>query len=350
MRHLIEAMALSLVALTLVRGEPAARKKKAAEVYKNLQLLGDLPAADLQPTMDLISGSLGVRCDFCHVDRFDRDTKAAKQTARRMIRMVFAINQGHFEGKSAVSCNSCHRGQRHPVSIPELGKNFWRPEPKPAPPPVPPVDEILAKYIAALGGEPALTKVTTRISTGSRIDALGTPSPEEVCQKAPNKVLITTHYRRSIVQNGFNGLSGWTKDGADKREINDDMLSQLRREADLFWNIQLKQRYPVLTTAGTARVGGREAYVLLATPAEGMPEKLYFDTQTGLLLRIYRETPSTLCPYPSQTDYEDYREVDGIKLPFSIRWSIPGRTWGRKITGVKQNTPIDDARFDPPLS
>jgi hypothetical protein len=265
-----------------------------------------------------------------------------------MIGMVFAINKGHFDGKSAVSCNTCHRGQRQPISTPELGTNLWMPASKAAPPPTMSADEILAKYVAALGGEPAVKRVTTRISTGARIDALGHPSPEEVCQKAPNKVLITTHYKPDTVKNGYNGVTGWGQDGNKKRAIDDDMLAQLRRESDIYWNVELKQRYSAFKVAGKALVGQREAYVVLATPKDGKPEKLYFDTQTGLMLRVYRETPSTLNPYPTQTDYDDYRDVGGLKLPFSIRWFIPGRYWGRKIADIQQNVPIADASFDPP--
>jgi len=95
--------------------------------------------------------------------------------------------------------------------------------------------------------------------------------------------------------------------------------------------------------------GQGEAYAVEATPSDGgAPEKLYFDAQTGLLRRKYSEAKTFLGQFPTQTGYEDYREVDGVKLPFAIRWSIPGRAWGRKIAEVKQNVPLDDARFDPP--
>ena len=85
-----------------------------------------------------------------------------------------------------------------------------------------------------------------------------------------------------------------------------------------------------------------------ATPSgAAAPEKLYFDVQTGLLVRKYSEAKTVLGQVPAQTDYEDYRDVEGVKLPFTIRWAIPGRTWGRKINEVRQNVPLDDARFNP---
>ena len=84
-----------------------------------------------------------------------------------------------------------------------------------------------------------------------------------------------------------------------------------------------------------------------AKPVDGPVEKLFFDVRSGLLVRRYTESDTTLGKFPLQTDYEDYREVDGIKQPFLIRWSMPGRSWGRKIAEIKQNVPLDDAKFNP---
>src|SRR5437868_2657566 len=109
-----------------------------------------------------------------------------------------------------------------------------------------------------------------------------------------------------------------------------------------------RELYSQMTVEGRSRVGEREAIVVSATTHKGLSEKLFFDAQSGLLLRRYRESKTALGPFPTQTDYEDYKEVDGVKLPFAIRWSMPGRSWGRKIAEVKQNTAIDDAVFNPP--
>ena len=91
-----------------------------------------------------------------------------------------------------------------------------------------------------------------------------------------------------------------------------------------------------------------DAYVIEAKPASGPSEKLFFDVRTGLLVRRYTESDTFLGKLPLQTDYEDYREVDGIKQPFLIHWSFPGRTWGRKIVEIKQNVALDDTKFNPP--
>ena len=87
-----------------------------------------MPASQIQPTMAFITGSLGVRCNYCHTpSAFERDDKPTKQTARRMMRMVLDINRGNFDGAAAVSCNTCHRGQTRPQSVPALGPSLWLP-------------------------------------------------------------------------------------------------------------------------------------------------------------------------------------------------------------------------------
>jgi hypothetical protein len=66
------------------------------------------------------------------------------------------------------------------------------------------------------------------------------------------------------------------------------------------------------------------------TSVDGPVEKLFYDVKTGLLVRRYTATDTPLGKLPLQTDYEDYRAVDGIKQPFLTHWSMPGRIWGRR--------------------
>ena len=96
-----------------------AQEKAAQPRFKNLQVLKDVPPGQLIPAMQFISASLGVECEFCHVrDAFDKDDKQPKQTARRMMQMMFTLNANQFHGERAVTCYTCHRGSAKPVSIP----------------------------------------------------------------------------------------------------------------------------------------------------------------------------------------------------------------------------------------
>ncbi|MGH9966330.1 MAG: photosynthetic reaction center cytochrome c subunit family protein [Pyrinomonadaceae bacterium] len=302
--------------------------------------------------MAFISGSLGVKCNYCHVNPFEKDDRPTKKTAREMIRMVFDLNKGSFRGEKAVSCYTCHRGKPLPVSVPAVGQNLWQPNPTlPKESPPPSVDEILDKYVRALGGAQALQKVTSRVAKGSRIGADGVLVPEDVYQKAPNKLLTVTTYPDIVFSIGFNGITGWGRSSTGgARELPGPVLAQLRTDAEFYKEIRTKDLYRKLTFAGKSTIGDSEVFVIDATPLSGISEKLFFDARTGLLLRRYVESETFLGRFPLQTDYEDYREVDGIKQPFLIHWSMPGRIWGRKIVEIKENVEVDDVQFNPPPS
>lgn len=334
-------------------GNQQASEKTAEQVYRNIQILKGVPAAQLQQVMALFTGSLGVKCSHCHTNQFDKDDKPAKQTARLMIKMVFDINKGTFGGRDAITCYSCHRGKPNPDSVLVLGANPWLVEsqsaaatPEPA---SPSVEQILDRYVRASGGKELMAKLTTRISKGSRIGADGVMVPEEVYQKAPNKLVVITRYPGVPIMLGLNGRRAWAADRDKVNEITGEELIELEREAAFHKDLSIGDLYTTMKVSGRANVGGKEAYVIEARSRSGNSERLYFDTQNGLLIRRYRESRTVLGQFPLQTDYDDYQIVDGLKLPLTIRWSMPGRSWSRRIAEVKHNVSIDDEQFDPPV-
>jgi photosynthetic reaction center cytochrome c subunit len=332
-------------------GAQQPQDKTAEQVFRNIQALKGVPATQLQQVMALFTGALGVKCNYCHTNPFEKDDKPAKQIARRMIQMVFDVNRGNFGGKDAITCYTCHKGKPKPDTVVVLGTNPWlAPEPAAATPgpATPTVDQILDRYLRALGGRESLAKLTTRISRGSRVGADGVLVPEEVYQKAPNKMLVITTYPNVALSVRVNGERGWAGEKDKTNEVVGEELAELAREAIFSKEISLKELYSSMQLAGKAPVGDREAYVIEATSRSGLPEKLYFDTQTGLLVRRYRESKTALGPFPLQMDFEDYQVVDGVKIPLTLRWSMPGRVWGRRIAEVKHNVLIEDERFEPP--
>src|SRR6476646_8591609 len=142
--------------------------KKSSEVYKNVQVLKDVPSDQLIPSMKFIAAALGVHCEYCHVENaFDKDDKKPKQTARKMMQMMFSINANNFDGHQEVTCYSCHRGNPKPQAIPAITDTATRmlnapvPEIQPNPPDLPKPLEIVDRYIAAKGGIGALSKLTS---------------------------------------------------------------------------------------------------------------------------------------------------------------------------------------------
>lgn len=339
-----------LIAAITISAQQQPPTQTAEQRFKNIQIFKGLPATQLDPTMAFISGSLGVRCNYCHVPgQFEKDDKPTKMAARRMIKMVMDINKGSFNGQGAVSCFTCHRGKPTPVSVPVVGQNLWAPSsPSPSPEPLPSVKEILDRYVQAVGGAEMLQKITSRSAKGSRIGADGVLVPEEVHQKAPDKMLTVTRYPNVVFSNGFNGKVVWghsSREGA--QPLPEQLVVQLKRDAVFYQELKLQELYSDLKVTGRVPVREADAYVIQAKQVDGVVEKLFFDVRTGLLVRRSVESDTGLGKLPLQTDYEDYRNVDGIKQPFLIRWSMPGRIWGRKIDEIKQNVELDDAKFNP---
>src|SRR5438270_3804582 len=131
--------------------------------FKNLQVLKEIPAQELIPTMQFVAASLGVDCSYCHVQgAFDKDDKEPKVIARKMMQMMFAINKSNFENERKVTCYSCHRGAPKPLSVPpvaseeqnDLNKAIENNSPR-LPSETPDLNEILAKYMNALTGSAA---------------------------------------------------------------------------------------------------------------------------------------------------------------------------------------------------
>ena len=348
---LLLILAAGLIVVNSSRAQQQQPPQTAEQRYKNIQIFKGLPAEQLEPTMAFIAGSLGVKCNHCHVNPFDKDDKPTKVVARRMIRMVFDLNKASFNGERTVSCFTCHRGNPTPVPVPVIGTNPWAPSAasKAETGLLPTVKEILDRYVQALGGAEALAKINTRVAKGSRIGADGVLVPEEVYQKAPDKILTITSYPGLVFTNGFNGSAAWGHSSRDGlMPLPDQVLNQMKFDSVFNKELKLTAVYSSLTLIGKTSVNDSEAYVVQATQANGDPEKLFFDVRTGLLVRRYVESDTVLGKFPLQTDYDDFREVDGVRQPFLIRWSLPGRSWGRKINEVRQNVPIDDARFNPP--
>lgn len=211
----------------------------------------------------------------------------------------------------------------------------------------PTVDEILDKYVRAIGGKAAIEKLMTRMMKGSLITPGGS-APIEVYEKVPNKFLVIINSPASgISRNGFNGAVAWSQNSQrGLREMSGPEVENFKREYDLHREIKLKEFYPAMMVKGREKIGDREAYVVEATTADGLSETIYFEVVTGLLVRRDVTVQGTTL----QACLEDYKEVDAIKLPFMIRRSRPDFSFTHKFDEVTHNIAIDDAKFNKPAN
>jgi photosynthetic reaction center cytochrome c subunit len=322
--------------------------KKAEEQFKNIQVLKGIPAYQLIPTMQFISASLGVECDFCHVEKaFEKDDKKPKQTARKMMEMMFAINKENFNGQREVTCYSCHRGNSKPAAIPAVAGAEAAPlvaeaklrEADPKPSSAPAADQLIEKYVQAVGGAAAIDKVTSRVMKGT-IAFDDKSFPIDIYSKSPDKRISFTHMQQGENITAFDGHEGWLgMTGHPVHQMQGSEVDAAAIDADLRLPIHLKEMFTEMKVQAE-KIDGRDVYLVVGEREGKPPIQLYFDQQSGLLVRMLRFGETALGHMPTQIDYADYRDADGVKIPF--RWTLarPGGRFTIQISEVKQNVAV----------
>lgn len=381
-RWLTSAVALFVAALVAVtvngqaasaqapaQGAPAGTEPKqimVEDVYKNVQLLKGIPATELWETMGFISGALGLNCTNCHVSeslsdlaRFADDTPL-KNKARQMIQMVTAINKTHFGGARVVTCNTCHNGSNVPEPIPSLMRQYTVPEFDPNTVEVAPnaggpsATEILDKFVAAMGGAQRLAALTSYTAKGTYegFDTYNMPVPYEVFAKAPNQRTVIVHTQNGDNTFSFDGRIGWVAvvdRAAPLMPMTHGEVDSAKIEADLAFPGNIRQ------TLSQAQAGFPPTYlndkpvnVLQAYGTNRTRMKLFFDAESGMLVRLVRFIPTMIGTIQNQIDYEEYKEVAGVQVPskYTITWT-DGQA-NIVLTDIQPNVAIPAARFGQP--
>jgi photosynthetic reaction center cytochrome c subunit len=348
----------------VARGQaPAERAPLSDEVFKNVQVLKGIPVNEFMGTMGIFSASLGMSCEDCHAaddrkwENFAVDN-ARKRTARRMILMMADINKTHFDGRQVVTCYACHRGADRPKTTPDLAALYGMPPPDPNDLIIPfrgapPAAEVLDKYLKAIGGAERIAALKSYTAKGTSV-GYGPESqqrPVEIYAQAPDR-------RATIIRTGngdsttvYDGRNGWL--AAPLRPVpvlalDGKELEGLKLDAELAFPTRVKEMLSKWRVGIPTTLADRDVQVVQGETTGGAMVTLYFDDESGLLLRQIRYADSPVGRIPTQVDYSDYRDVSGVKLPF--KWTT---TWldGRdtfELTELKANVPIDPAKFAKP--
>jgi outer membrane lipoprotein-sorting protein len=274
-----------------------------------------------------------------------------------MMAMTTAINKDSFGGRLQVTCNSCHRGSERPVAVPAVLDSDApaRPGPRPSSPattasPAPTADDIVAKYIAAVGGADAIKKITSRIEKG-KILANGSETPIELFTKAPNKRISITNNPNGHSITAFDGTVGWLgTEGRSAREMSAAESWAAGLDAEFSLATRLKEIFPQIRRGRPEEIAGVMCESLNATAPGHPPVRLWFDQKSGLLMRLVRLAETPVGRNPTQIDYADYREADGVKIPYRWTLSRPNGRFTIQISEVQDNGPVDDARFAKPAA
>ena len=340
----------------------------AEQVFKNVKVLKGIPVGEFMDTMGFFAASLGLNCVYCHVsesldnwDKFAEDVPR-KNVARQMILMVNAINKNNFGGRAALTCYSCHRGAEHPKVIPSLADQYSVPQEDPNEveivkdaQPGPSADQILDKYIQTIGGTDKLAALNSFIGKGTYegYDSYHEKVSMEIYAKAPGQRTLVVHTQNGDSTTTFDGSAGWVA-AVDKPVhllplLPGSELDGAKLDADLCFPAGIKQALSQLKTGfPVASIDDKEVRIAQGIASGGSRMKLYFDRQTGLLVRQLRYTRTVVGTVPLQIDYSDYRDVNGVKMPFHwvVTWTDGQSTF--QLNEVQPNVQIESAKLGKP--
>lgn len=347
---------------------PEQKPEMADEAFKNIQVLRGISVDQFLGTMGFFAASLSLNCTDCHTAesggswaRYADDTPL-KNTARRMVVMVNAINKADFGGERKVTCYTCHRGSQRPEITPSLAEQYGTPAPEDpdrveilnASANQPTVDQILDKYIQALGGAQQVAKLTSFVAKGTYtgFDTDFAKVPVDIYAKAPGLRTTVVHTLAGDNTTTYDGQQAWVA-AVDKpvplMPLTGGDLEGARADADLSFPGRIKQDFTNWRSGFPAiAINDRPVQVIEGTTAGGSAIKLYFDKESGLLVRQVRYNNTIIGLTPTHVEYSDYRAVSGVKVPF--HWTA---TWvdGQSTTdlsSVQANVPIDGSRFAKP--
>jgi photosynthetic reaction center cytochrome c subunit len=372
MNRLTGMLVACAMSLPMAHAQATAAEKPllAEQVFKNIQVLKGIPVNEFMDTMGFFAASLGLNCVFCHTAESLEDWShfaddvPRKRAARGMIAMVNNLNKNNFGGRREVTCYTCHHGNERPKVIPSLAEQYGVPpedpnevEIVPNGPKGPSADQILDKYIAALGGEQKLAALKSYIGKGT-FEGYNTNHLKvgmEVYAKAPDQRTQVVHVQIGDSTETFDGKEGWVASvdrpvrllpdlpgyELDAAELDAELMIPVRIKTSL---MNWKTGFPVTS------IDDKDVQTIEGFGAGGTRFKLYFDQESGLLARQLRYETTVVGTVPIQVDYSDYRDVAGVKIPFKwvVTWTNGQST--NEFTEVQANPAIDASRFAKPAA
>jgi hypothetical protein len=376
----------AITAMVMVGALPAAQTSD--QVFKNVQVLKGIPVDDFMGTMGLMSAAIGYDCSECHIGAGTEKVNWAadngkKVIARRMVTMVAAINRDNFQGRQVVTCWSCHHGRDRPATTPAMEKVYGEASLESddvitQAPGQPTAESIIDKYLQAVGGRERLDSLKSYIAKGSSVGfgGFGGGGHVQIFAKFPDERTTQIQFDASTGRGdsvrAYDGHAGWIKTPLavlTDYELTGGELDGAKLDAELSFPGQIKRvltnlRVGLPTTisdlpgpssqtaneAKTSSMQDRLVNVVQGTGPRGSVATLYFDQTSGLLLRVLRYGNTPIGGVPTQVDYDDYRDVGGIKIPFRLTFAwLDGRD-AIQLSEVQTNVPIDAARFARPTA
>lgn len=331
---------------------------KAEEFYGNMQVFKGSPADHVMPAMYFFASSLGVECEFCHSSDRAADS-SHKATARRMVQLTQAINNGSFGGARTVTCFTCHRGSARPDAAPPAADGAYRTGQLSGPAlstqvgTMPTPTQLFEKYAAAAGGSVAARVLVGVTTSGTVTDSAHRPEPYTLILKGSGWRVSTRKQGTREVPAALTADKGWLIDrGNHLRYMRYDELDAARLEESLWYADNLKSAIDQPRVEGLEQGPGNAAFYVVSGHTSALPlVRLYFERDSGMLTRITYFTETGVGRYPTEIAVSQYQKVDGASVP--SKWTVTeilNRVWSYDMTTLRRDAPINDGAFVKPAS
>ena len=357
------AAMVCLFGVVSVRTQAGQAPQTTDTVFKQIQVLKGMPVDTFFDAMGMFAASMGDDCTYCHVksamlNREDFATATPRiQRARQMIVMMQALNKQYFAGAPKVTCFTCHRGSYIPENSPRFSLQYGSPDDDPnvmnfIPDTRTSADQVLDKYLQAIGGPAALAKLTSFTAKGTYAgyDTGDKEIPVEIFAKSPNQRSWVIQTLDGPSYRVYDGTNGWWA-GPDApvaiETLTSGNLDRARLETLVAFPAGIKQAF-TSWKVGRAAIGDTDVTIVQGTKAGLLPVNFYFDNATGLLVRVVRWNETAVGPGPTQLEYSNYRDVAGVKMPFNWVMTQTYMQARIQLTALQPNVAIDAARFARP--
>jgi photosynthetic reaction center cytochrome c subunit len=298
-----------------------------------------------------------------------------------MINMVAKINKDNFGGQPRVTCWTCHHNRDRPADTANFETIYGEAQLIPdvvvtQAQGVPSATQILDKFIEASGGAAKLANLKSIDAHGTQagFGGFGGGGAAEIAGQFPDKkstiILFRAETGRGDQIRSYDGKDGWVRTPLNvigEYQLEGGDLDGARFDAQLMFPQQIKSimtnlksgnqttitSLPVSESQAAVQKGANvqtttRVNVVQGTGPRGLLVTLYFDEKTGLLARELRYSQTSIGRVPVQVDFGDYRDVDGVKLPFYMAYVwLDGRD-SIVLNDVKTNVQIDPAKFGRP--
>jgi len=335
------------------------------KVFKNVQVLKGITVDEFMGTMGVYTTSLSLCCGNCHVGagtsnpKWEDDSNPRKRMARTMTQMVQNINKTNFGGRQVVTCWTCHRGQLSPSVTPPLDFAYGEAVVNPPdllsrdPNASRTVDQIFARLIEAQGGQARLNQVTSYSGKGKSLlfGEVGDGNPAEIFAKTDGHFATYVHQQEGDVVRAYDGANAWWQlplTVTPQYPLTATLLEGQKFDAAMAFPWRVRNFFTNWRVSFGQTIDGVDVDVIQGSTPAGMIGTLYLDKKTGLVRRYIRYANTMVGRIPTQVEFQNYRDVNGVKLPFtySYAWVSERDDW--TMTGYELNPAIDNTKFGRP--